>query len=271
MANSLGLTVSKLDPATGTVTATVDVGDGPSSIVAAGNCAMGERRVRRHARPHRREVGPGGPHGSPGQLAAGHGGGRFRRMGCRAPVPGGQPPRRHLDRRGRYLPQTDPALADDFIEFELFTVYDGLTAFRRSGDAAGLTLVPDLATTLPRPTAGGTTYTFTLRRGIRYSNGNLVRASDFRRGLQRQLSFGNHPDYYEVIRGGPRASSIRTSAICPPGSSPMTRPAGSPSTWSRRIPTSSTSSHSSTSPPLRPVRPTAPSAARRSCPAPGPT
>jgi peptide/nickel transport system substrate-binding protein len=56
--------------------------------------------------------------------------------------------------------------------------------------------------TLPRPTAGGTTYMFTLRRGIRYSNGNLVRASDFRRGIQRQLSFGNHPDYYEGILGG---------------------------------------------------------------------
>ena len=72
----------------------------------------------------------------------------------------------------------------------LATVYDGLTALRRSGGAAGLTLVPDLAMTLPRPAAGGTTYTFTLRRGIRYSNGTPVRASDFRRGIQRQLSFG---------------------------------------------------------------------------------
>ena len=45
----------------------------------------------------------------------------------------------------------------------LTTVYDGLTALRRSGDAAGLTLVPDLARTLPLPANGGTTYTFTLR------------------------------------------------------------------------------------------------------------
>ena len=36
VANSLDLTVSKLDPATGTVTATIGVGDGPSGIVAAG-------------------------------------------------------------------------------------------------------------------------------------------------------------------------------------------------------------------------------------------
>ena len=82
------------------------------------------------------------------------------------------------------------------------TVYDGLVALRRSGGADGLTLVPDLAWTLPRPAGGGTTYTFTLRPGIRYSNGTPVRASDFRRGIQRQLSFGAYPAYYEGILGG---------------------------------------------------------------------
>ena len=56
---------------------------------------------------------------------------------------------------------------------------------------------------LPRPADGGKTYTFTLRRGIRYSNGTPVRASDFRRGIQRQLSFGDVPDYYEGILGAP--------------------------------------------------------------------
>ena len=46
---------------------------------------------------------------------------------------------------------------------------------------------------LPSPAGGGTMYTFTLRRGIRYSNGTLVRASDVRRGIMRQLSFGRIP------------------------------------------------------------------------------
>ena len=202
VANSLSLTVSKLDPATGTVTATVDVGDGPSSIVAAGNSLWVSDefdatldRIDVKSGQVVRTVHLGS---SPrGMAVAGSGVWVAARPFPAASHRGGT-----LTAVDWYLPQTDPALADDFIDFELFTVYDGLTAFRRSGDAAGLTLVPDLATTLPRPTAGGTTYTFTLRRGIRYSNGNLVRASDFRRGLQRQLSFGNHPDYYEVIRGG---------------------------------------------------------------------
>jgi peptide/nickel transport system substrate-binding protein len=98
----------------------------------------------------------------------------------------------------------DPALAYDPVSTPvLATVYDGLVALRKAGDAQGFTLMPDLARTLPRPAGGGTTYTFTLRRGIRYSSGVLVRASDFRRGIQRQLSFGANPDYYEGILGAP--------------------------------------------------------------------
>ena len=126
-----------------------------------------------------------------------------------------------LDPAGGYDPLGLAALA---------TVYDGLVAFRRAGGAQGFTTVPDLARTLPRPADGGRTYTFTLRRGIRYSNGALVRASDFRRGIQRQLSFGANPGYYEGIVGGLRATSTRGGATCRPGSSPTTRRARSPST-----------------------------------------
>jgi ABC-type transport system substrate-binding protein len=65
---------------------------------------------------------------------------------------------------------------------------------------------------LPRPADGGTTYTFTLRRGIRYSTGAPVRASDFRRGIQRELSFGDVPAYFEGILGAPACS--RNSRRC---------------------------------------------------------
>ena len=202
VANSLDLTVSKLDPATGTVTAAFGVGDGPSSIVAAGNSlwvsdefdATLDRIDPQSGRVVRRVHLGSSPRG---MAVAGSGVWVAARPFPAASHRGGT-----LTVADTYLPQTDPALADDFIDFALFAAYDGLTAFRRSAGAAGLTLVPDLAMRLPRSTAGGTTYTFTLRRGIRYSNGNLVRASDFRRGIQRQLSFGNHPDYYEGVLGG---------------------------------------------------------------------
>ena len=50
---------------------------------------------------------------------------------------------------------------------------DGLVAFEPIG-GTNPTLVPDLATSIPTPTDGGRTYTFELRAGIRYSNGEVV-------------------------------------------------------------------------------------------------
>ena len=206
VANSLDLTVSKLDPATGAVTATIGVGDGPTGIVAArdGVWVSNEfdatldridlrktrvvRRVHLGSSPRGMAVAGSGVWVAARPFTApSHRGGTLTVADTFLPDPSDEPP--------------DPAVGYPF-DGTLSAAYDGLTAFRRSGGAAGLTLVPDLATTLPRPTAGGTTYTFTLRRGIRYSNGNLVRASDFRRGIQRQLSFGATPGYYKGILGG---------------------------------------------------------------------
>src|SRR5207248_768936 len=56
---------------------------------------------------------------------------------------------------------------------------------------AGLRIVPDLAIALPIPTEGGTVYTFQLRRGIRYSDGRPLRASDFRRAMERLFEVGS--------------------------------------------------------------------------------
>ena len=68
---------------------------------------------------------------------------------------------------------------------------DGLVTYRRAGGLAGAELVPDLATAIPQPTAGGRTYTFRLRDGIRYSNGAVVQPEDFRRGIERTMRSGN--------------------------------------------------------------------------------
>src|SRR5262249_23293027 len=104
----------------------------------------------------------------------------------------------------QWLPARDPALTYGGLDVPaLATAYDGLVALRRSGGAQGVSLVPDLSTRLPVPTAGGKTYTFTLRPGIRYSNGKLVRASDFRRGLRRLVALGGPTTYYDGILGAP--------------------------------------------------------------------
>jgi peptide/nickel transport system substrate-binding protein len=75
------------------------------------------------------------------------------------------------------------------------------------GGSGSAQLVPDLAVWLPSPTDGGTTYTFQLRRGIRFSNGELVRPEDFRRALKRDLVLGGNSNY-----GGPFANVVGGAA-----------------------------------------------------------
>jgi peptide/nickel transport system substrate-binding protein len=52
--------------------------------------------------------------------------------------------------------------------------YDTLITFQRAGGSGGLQLVPDPALAIPAPQAGGTQYTFVLRPGLRYSDGDFL-------------------------------------------------------------------------------------------------
>jgi YVTN family beta-propeller protein len=98
-------------------------------------------------------------------------------------------------------PTIDPGSAyDTDIWRVLVMTSDGLVGYRREGGVAGNELVPDLAVALPAPTDNGLTYTFHLRSGIRYSNGVSLRASDFRRGLERSIRlFGTAIDLPLVV------------------------------------------------------------------------
>ncbi len=80
----------------------------------------------------------------------------------------------------------DTAVDYDPNWFVLRMTSDGLMAWKQVGGTAGNDLVPDLATTIPTPTDGGKTYTFTLRKGIKYSTGAPVKASDFTYTLTRE-------------------------------------------------------------------------------------
>jgi YVTN family beta-propeller protein len=208
VANSLELTVSRIDPSTDRVVATVEVGDGPTSVVAepkgvwVGNEYDGTvakidpdsnhvvRRIAVGSSPRALALA-----GSTVWLAvgaftgSGHVGGTLTVASATSSLPGSL--------------GIDPASADVTSTVQAETlVYGGLVGFRRTGGVAGLALVPDLARTLPRPTDGGLTYTFTLRPGIRYSTGALVQA-DIRRGVQRALTLAAEGAYYAHIEGGP--------------------------------------------------------------------
>ncbi|MGH2862023.1 MAG: ABC transporter substrate-binding protein, partial [Solirubrobacteraceae bacterium] len=67
-------------------------------------------------------------------------------------------------------------------------VYTGLLTYAHANGAAGAKVIPGLATGLPKISNHGKTYTFTLRKGQKFSNGDPVVASDFTYTLERTLS-----------------------------------------------------------------------------------
>ena len=89
---------------------------------------------------------------------------------------------------------------------------DGLLGWKRAGGQAGAELVPDLAVSLPSISDDRRTYIFQLRRGIRYSDGRLVKASDFRHSLERVFKLMPAPepvavDFYRTIVGADRCKT----------------------------------------------------------------
>jgi ABC-type transport system substrate-binding protein/DNA-binding SARP family transcriptional activator len=212
VANQSALSVTRIDPRSEQprATATIPVGDGPHALVATHGAIWASNEYDgtvSRIDPMTNEVthtysSGGSPHGltvvgkdvwlsSAAFATASHVGGTLT----------------FLATFDDFLDSVDPATAYN-PEFGIVgrAVYDGLVAYRATGGTAGVALVPDLAVALPRPGNGGRTYTFTVRKGIQYSNGLTVRASDLRRGLLRELTVGQNggnPALYSSIVGAP--------------------------------------------------------------------
>ena len=66
-------------------------------------------------------------------------------------------------------------------------VYLPLLGYKHVNGPDGATIVPYLAQSLPTVSSDGKTYTLTLRKGIKYSNGTAVKASDFSYAIERDF------------------------------------------------------------------------------------
>ena len=211
VANRADGTVSKFDPHTAAVTDTITVGHGPTGIAAGPRdvwVANGGGRTVSRVDPSRGAsvqtirlgnppqgvaVSPKAIYVAIGSTGSAHRGGTMRALSI--------------------FPVTtiDPAVAAPFLWPVLILTNDGLVGFRRVAGVQGAQLVPDLAVSLPTPTDGGRTYTFQLRRGIRYSSGRPVQPGDFKRAIARlwvagPLGFGQGEavDWYKGILGADR-------------------------------------------------------------------
>jgi YVTN family beta-propeller protein len=190
-------TVSRIDPATNAVTGTVRVGGEPTAVAAGAGAvwvAGGEGGTIARVDPETTEVVERIPTGnSPSAVTV---------AGGRVWATAGAPQATHRGGTLRVLvPRSPPkALSIDWVA-EYYSwqagqvislAYDGLVGYRRVSGAAGATIVGALATDAPRPSQDGRTYVFTLRRGLRYSDGRPVHPEDFRASMQRFLRVTRH-------------------------------------------------------------------------------
>ena len=90
--------------------------------------------------------------------------------------------------QGVYPQSLDPAKDYTTQGAEVnWLVYTGLTTYAHANGTASTKLIPGLATALPVISDGGKTYTATLRPGLKFSNGQPVKASDFDAAVERAI------------------------------------------------------------------------------------
>jgi DNA-binding SARP family transcriptional activator/ABC-type transport system substrate-binding protein len=193
VANRLDGTVSEVDPASARMVRTLPTGSAPIALSASGNsvwvanafshaiavidATRGELRSQTALR------------GQPIAIAHVPGSTSRKPSVWVAAIP-------PSERRGGTLVLLDTrrfASIDPQVDYEatpagfLGLVNDTLVAFDHTTGAAGFQLVPDLALRLPETRDAGRTIVFQLRPGVRYSNGRIVRASDFARSMSRMF------------------------------------------------------------------------------------
>ena len=84
----------------------------------------------------------------------------------------------------------------------MYDTYIPLLTFAHAEGEAGSRVVPGLAAAMPKISDGGRTYTMSLAKGLEYSNGTPVRASDFKSSVERLFKLNSSGSfYYTVIEG----------------------------------------------------------------------
>lgn len=80
-------------------------------------------------------------------------------------------------------------------------VYIPLLTYKHASEEEGAEIIPGLAKELPKVTNGGKTYTMFLREGLKYSNGEPIKAGDFKYAVERCFltNSGGSPFYTDIV------------------------------------------------------------------------
>ena len=218
VANSLDGTVSRIDPNTNTIAQTIRTGSSPSAVTFAG----GSTWVSEGSEGSVARIGSGSssvdetiPLGSEtGQAAAGDGVLWVSVRGSQAAHRGGTLTVQALDASFDTLDPSITILTPTWYMLMLSRTTAWWASLGREA-WRGRRLVPDLAQSLPEPSPDGKTYTFHLRQGISYSNGEPLRPEDFRRAIERV--FTNLDANGDPSPGVAYMSGIVGADACTPG------------------------------------------------------
>jgi peptide/nickel transport system substrate-binding protein len=126
-----------------------------------------------------------------------------------------EPPRTLRGASGSFPDYLDPQLSYTLEGWTaMYDTYIPLLTYRHASGKAGGEVIPGLARGLPKITDGGRTYTLFLRRGLKYSNGQPVKASDFESAVERVFRL-NSPGafFYTDIVGAERFWKTRRGGI----------------------------------------------------------
>src|SRR5262245_22605802 len=93
--------------------------------------------------------------------------------------------------------------------------YTPLLTYAHESGQAGTKIIPGLAQSLPQVSKDGKTYTLTLRKGLVYSNGKSVKASDFPATIGRaiKLNWGGKSFFTNYIEGASAYDTGKASSI----------------------------------------------------------
>jgi peptide/nickel transport system substrate-binding protein len=96
----------------------------------------------------------------------------------------------------------------------LWNTYTPLLDYAHAEGKAGSTVVPGLAKAMPKISNGGKTYTLFLRKGLKYSDGTPVKASDFPATVERlfKLNSGGSPFYTDIV-GAEKFAETKSGGI----------------------------------------------------------
>jgi peptide/nickel transport system substrate-binding protein len=109
----------------------------------------------------------------------------------------------------------DPALSYEVEGWTaMYDTYLPLLTYAHADGKTGSEVVPALAESLPKISNGGKTYTLTLRKGLKFSDGTPVKASDFASSIERLFKMSSPGvGFYEHIVGAEKFAKTKSGRI----------------------------------------------------------